>query len=457
MDELRLPYNFKPRPYQRAFMDAMDRGTNRAILVWNRRSGKDTVCAHQACKMAFQRVGTYFHMLPTTRQARKVVWEAIDKKGKRMIDAVFPHEIRSGEPNSTEMMIPLRSGSRYQCVGSDNYDALVGTNPVGVIFSEFALADPRAFDFIRPILRENDGWAVFPSTPRGLNHFKDLYELAKNDPSWFVSHKTVDETGTVTLEDLEEERRSGMPEELIQQEYYCSFTSTNVGSVFGRYLENADKEGRISPAVKWNPDGGPVIASLDIGFHDSTACWFWQIFPDRPVLIDFEEASGLDAPDWIELLKNKPYEYERIYLPHDAKAKTFQTRFSAQEQFIASGLPTALLPQMRIPDRINAARTIFPICVFQRDLCANGLRALRSWEYKWNDDLKVFSKTPAHTWASHAGDSFTYGATVVALHYKKLKPAETAPQEGAGAHYTFSLESLFSSRDNNFSRIRERV
>ena len=456
MSELQLPHDFTPRPYQRDLMSYMDRGGKRAVCVWHRRAGKDLTGAHQIAKCSFQRTGLYWHLLPTQRQGRKVVWDAITGQGERLIDHVFPPEIRAGDPNGTDMKIPLRSGSLYQVVGSDNYDSLVGSNPVGVLFSEWSLADPRAWEFVRPILRENNGWAAFIYTPRGYNHGYDLLQIAKQNPSWYWSIKSIMDTGVLTEADLEEERKAGMPEELLQQEYFCDFASANVGTVLGKGIELADRENRLLENLAWDPDGGPVVVSNDLGFRDSTATWFWQFYPDKIALIDYEEESGMDAEDWITLLKAKPYVYEMIYLPHDAKAKTFATKYSAHEQFIASGLPTTILPRMRIADRINAARVLLPRCIFQKNLCTRGLSALRAWAYSWDDERRVFSKDPHHDWASHGGDSFTYGASVISHHFKPKASAERSAPELHGANYAFTLEQLHQDSPGT-GRVRARV
>jgi phage terminase large subunit len=76
------------------------------------------------------------------------------------------------------MMIRFKSGSTWQVIGSDNYDALVGTPPIGVVFSEWALSSPQAWSLIRPILAENGGWAMFITTPRGRNHAHRMHEMA---------------------------------------------------------------------------------------------------------------------------------------------------------------------------------------------------------------------------------------------------------------------------------------
>jgi hypothetical protein len=148
MPEIFLPNEFTPRPYQNDLMSYFDHGGLRAACVWHRRSGKDMTMLHQAAKMAMQRVGGYYHMLPEFSQARKVIWDAIDIDGNRMIDQAFPHEIRA-DTHIADMKITFHGGSYWQLVGSDRYDALMGTNPVGVTFSEYSIADPTAWDYIQ--------------------------------------------------------------------------------------------------------------------------------------------------------------------------------------------------------------------------------------------------------------------------------------------------------------------
>ena len=129
-------------------------GGGRAALVWHRRSGKDATALNFAACAAHRRVGVYWHMLPTATQARKAVWDAVGADGRKVLDQVFPRVLRRAT-NVTEMKIEFKCGSIWQLVGSDNYNALVGANPVGVVFSEYSLADPAAWDYVRPILAEN--------------------------------------------------------------------------------------------------------------------------------------------------------------------------------------------------------------------------------------------------------------------------------------------------------------
>ena len=152
-------------------------GGKRAVAVWHRRAGKDITALHRTMLQMLHRVGTYWHMLPLQNQARKVIWDGIvdGPDGPiKLIDWAFPQELRTATL-AQEMKIRFANGSEWQLCGSDNYNALVGSNPVGIVMSEYSVSKPEAWEYIRPILAENGGWALFIYTPRGLNHGHDLY------------------------------------------------------------------------------------------------------------------------------------------------------------------------------------------------------------------------------------------------------------------------------------------
>ena len=247
---IQIPHRYQPRPYQLPILKALDSGIKRAVAVWHRRAGKEKTFINYVARCAFQRIGTYFYIFPTYTQAKKVLWDGRDKEGFPFM-AHFPREVVS-KKNETELRVELVNGSAVQLVGSDNIDSVLGTNPVGCVFSEYALQNPSAWDYMRPILRENGGWAIFDYTPRGKNHGWDLYQMARGNRDWYAEILTVDDTHAISVEDIDKERQAGMNEELIQQEFYCSFEGVLTGSVFGKAMQEADKDGRIC-GVAWDP------------------------------------------------------------------------------------------------------------------------------------------------------------------------------------------------------------
>ena len=181
--ELVLPYSWEPRDYQLDVWNYMEglQENKRAVCVWHRRSGKDVTAINIVSVKSQERVGLYWHLLPTYKQGRAIVWNGFTRDGRAFLDHFHPDLIEA--KNSTEMRITFKNGSQYQVVGTDDINSLVGTNPIGCIFSEYSLHDPGAWEYIRPILLENGGWALFIYTARGRNHGWTLLEMAKKNKS----------------------------------------------------------------------------------------------------------------------------------------------------------------------------------------------------------------------------------------------------------------------------------
>lgn len=219
--EITIPHKFEPRKYQLNLLQALDNGIKRAIIVWNRRSGKDKVCFNYMVRQALEKKGTYFYFLPTYSLAKKVVWDNIDNNGFKMLDHI-PRELIVST-NATELKIELLNGSIIQLIGADEFKkGGVGTNPIGVVFSEFSITDPEAWKYVSPILAVNGGWAIFNFTPRGMNHAFNLLQQYKENDKWFCQVLTNEETQVLTGEALEEERANN-PQDFFEQEYYCKF------------------------------------------------------------------------------------------------------------------------------------------------------------------------------------------------------------------------------------------
>ncbi len=235
--EIKIPYKYKPRDYQLPLLKALDGGIKRALTVWHRRSGKDKTDWNYMIKKALEEKGTYFYFLPTYSQAKKVIWDNIDNDGFKMLDHV-PGELTESK-NSTELKIELKNGSIIQLIGADSFEKnSVGTNPRGIVMSEYSINDPNVWDFIRPILMANKGWAIFNFTPRGMNHAWKLLQIAQNNPeAWFSEILTIEDTGIITPEEVEQEIKEGMPRGLAEQEFYCKFLD-GAGQFFKRIDDN---------------------------------------------------------------------------------------------------------------------------------------------------------------------------------------------------------------------------
>jgi hypothetical protein len=436
MPAIELPYNWEPRRYQLSLWRYLENGGGRAVAIWHRRSGKDDLALHWTATSALKRQGNYWHLLPQASQARKAVWDAVNPHtGRRRIDEAFPRELRD-TTREQEMMIKFKNGSTWQVVGSDNYNSLVGSPPVGVVFSEWALADPAAWAFLRPILLENDGWALFISTPRGHNHAATMYESAISNSDWFAELLTVEDTGVFSAEQIERERREYHDhygptegEAHFRQEYYCDFEAAVPGAYYAEALRHAEQEGRVTK-VPHDP-AASVETWWDLGVSDATAIWFVQYVGKEIHVIDYYEQSGEPLAHYATVLDEKRqkhgYNYSRHIAPHDIEARELGTgkpRIKIARQL---GIRFDVCPRHYVQDRIEATRNAITRCWFDRDACKRGLEALKQYRKEWDDKRQTFKPHPLHDWTSHAADAFGYGCFAEPKQQAKLKARKNRP------------------------------
>lgn len=409
MAEITLPHNFKPRDYQLPLLEAMDRGYKRAVQVWHRRAGKEkTDFAGIICKKMMQRVGSYYYVFPKLTQGRKILWDGMDKSGFKFLDH-FPKALLKGSPNQTEMKFTAINGSVFQVVGSDHFDSVMGTNPVGMVFSEYSLQDPMCWSYFRPILAENGGWAIFNFTPRGENHAHQIYNLAKKDPKrWYSQLLTVDDTHAVAPEVLEQER-----DEIIQlngndalywQEYYCSFSVAISGAYYAAQIDRAYKGGRIGN-VPHDPRV-TVDTWWDLGINDRMSIWFTQTVGQERRVIDYYENMDTGMPHYIAKLQEKNYIYGKHTAPHDISQRELmngQTRIKTAD---ALGIKFEIAPRTPVVDGIDSVRGIFDFCWFDGDKCREGLNALKNYRKQFDEKRKTYLNKPYHDWASNGADAF---------------------------------------------------
>jgi phage terminase large subunit len=397
---------FKPRPYQLPIFDALEnKGYRRVLAILPRRAGKDVCGFNLMVRKALITVGVYYYIFPTYSQAKKVIWDSLTNDGRRFLDYI-PEELIK-QTNSQEMKIKLHNGSLIQLVGSDNYDSLMGTNPRGVVFSEYALQDPRAYQFIRPILTANDGWALFLSTPRGKNHLWELYQIALQSSYWFCYKLTVEDTNHIPLHEIEREKAEGvMSEDLIQQEYYTSFTMGVEGSYYAKYLDKMRLNGQIGD-VPWEPSF-LVHTSWDLGVRDSTVLLWYQKIGQTVRVIDCYENSKEGLEHYIKIINQKPYNYGKHIAPHDIQVREFSSGMTRIEKARQLGINFTQCPRHEIEDGIEVVRSTLPKTWIDERACAPLLKALGNYRQEYDPRRKVYKPKPLHDWSSHYADCMRY-------------------------------------------------
>lgn len=358
-----------------------------------------------------QVVGNYYYTFPTYAQGKKALWEGRGKDKVRYLD-YFPKVLLDGEPNDTEMKVRYKNGSLFQVLGVDDYNKVVGTNPRGIVFSEYSLQNPKAWEYMRPILAENKGWAIFNFTPRGKNHAHKLYEMALSNPNWFVSKLTVDDTHALTEEDIEEERRSGMSEDLVQQEFYCSFISAIQGSIYWQEVDKAEKNNQFTD-VPYDPRL-LVHTVWDLGKDDTNCIGFYQSNGLTVRKIDYLSGNKKGLPDWIREVKNKPYQYGKHFAPHDIQVSDYSLTGNQSRLEVAAdmGIEFQIVPNISVQDGIEAGRRFFSRLYVDKTRCAEFLDAIPQYTRVYDEENKIFKDKPLHDWTSHYADEHRYASLV---------------------------------------------
>lgn len=395
------------RDYQAKAWDyLMEHNTRRSFFIWHRRAGKDLFGLQYLVARAMVDVGNYWYILPQQNQVRRAIWEGITSKGTRYLDLIPEEAVY--KKSEQEMKITLRDpinpnnpGSIISFLGGDRYDTLVGAGIKGCVISEYALQRPNLYDLaIQPMLMESRGWVMFNTTPRGQNHAYDMYRALKDDPEAYTSLLTIEDTGVMDLSDIEIERKRGKPEEIIQQEFYCSWA----GAIHGAYYADVLQKAEVGD-FPYDPRY-PVHTCWDLGVSDSMAIWFVQFINGTIRLIDYYEASTFGLGHYADVVLSKGYRYVGHHLPHDGVQRQLTPTEKAQSiqgQLLTLGLNNVdIIPRTKdVYADIQAVRGILPICRFDNK-CKQGYQALQNYRREYDEDRKCFKNNPLHDWASHA-------------------------------------------------------
>lgn len=404
-------------------------------MVCHRRAGKTVAAINDIVIKALRSIKEnprYAYVAPFYSQAKSIAWQYLK-------DAVreFATEIRE-----SELSVRLPNDAIIRLFGADNPDTLRGLYFDGIILDEFGDFRPKLYgEVILPTIADRQGWLLAIGTPKGKNNaFYEVCKQAKNSPDWFFKELKASTSGILPQSELDLMREQ-MSEEQYDQEFEVSFSAALIGTYYSAQIAQMERDNRISDKYDYDPNF-PVYAACDIGISDSTVFWFWQERPDGICVFDLHYNNNEALQHYFDTLNSKGYRYEKVYLPHDARAKSLQTGKSTVEQFVDAGFPVDITPNLKVQHGIDATRATFPL-IYMNPRCEYGIEALRVYRKKYDDKNKVFLQQPLHDWASDFADAFRYLCLVankkpVAVEREKKTVVET-PQ--------YTLNDLFKHNE----------
>lgn len=370
------------------------------VIVLHRRAGKTVAALNHLQRDALRTNGAFFaYIAPTYKQAKMIAWDMI-KEYSRVIPGI--------KYNESELTVIYPNGSKIRLLGADNPDSLRGIALWGCVFDEYSQQPSNIFpEIVRPALADNKGYAIWIGTPKGHNNFYELYQHSLQDDKWLGLLLTVEETGALDAEEVDDAKVIMSPDE-FRQEFYCSFEAAIRGAYYSDQIEAMRREERIT-TVAYEPNL-PVNTYWDLGVNDATTIIFVQFHNGQKRIIDYYENSGEGLAHYAKVLQDKGYVYGKHYAPHDIQVKELGTGLTRLEQARSLGINFLITPNIKVEDGINAARIVFNSCWFDQEKTDKLIESLSQYHKEWDDKRGVFKNQPYHDWSSHAADAFRYFA-----------------------------------------------
>lgn len=380
-----------------------------------------------------------------------------DKIAKFGLEAFF--EVLETEIRGPRGSIIVFKG--MQSYNASNIKSLEGYDIAWV--EEAQTLSQHSLDLLRPTLRKEGSEIWFSWNPRFKTDPVDQF-FRKNPPEDAISVMVnwYDNPWFPEVLRKEMEHDFATDEDKAEHIWNGAYGSSQ-GAILARWVGKAEREGRVNNEVEFDREGAPIEVSADLGFRDTASFWYWQRTLGGFRVLAYDGDTGLDADEWIPRIRNKIIEIcgggklGKIWLPHDARAKTFQSKYTTIERFAKEfGVDkVAIVPQSKKQDQINAARHIIQRCEFHRDNCEDGIDGLVAWEYSYNEESGVFSREPLHNWASHPSDAFAYGCQV--MQESVAKEPETPIIHALKGHngriVTATLDQLWAETPKRVERI----
>lgn len=452
-DKIYLADKFQLRDYQQPIWDALQSGFDRLLLCLPRRSGKDFLLWNYAIFYAMQKTRLVHYVLPTYGQANRAVFSGLTIDGQRFIDQVPATYLKN--INQSDMKIILKNNSVIQCLGGDTHNISIrGTNPSLVILSEYAyMQDASILDTVTPIISANNGTLIIASTPNGKNHFWHTFIAAKDNPNWFVYHRTINETNHIPEEQLNEEKNRMSPE-LYAQEYLCSFERGISGAVFGNCLNKLKQAEQITH-VAYDPML-LVHCAIDIGVNDATTIIWFQTSTNGEIIkiIDCYRNTGLGLDHYVEIMQKKPYwgRMGKFFAPHDLSNREWGSgavsRYEIARQL---GVTFTILKQQDLDDGIENVMMMFPRFWIDQTRCKSLVDAIENYYKQWDETRQIYSRKPVHNWASDYCDALRYLCQGVALTKQGMAPGDLERERARAMSIEGELPRVFR-QDHRYDR-----
>jgi len=280
------------------------------VVVAGRRFGKTFLAINELAKFARFPNAKCLYIATSFRQAKTVIWEDLK-------DILFAKNWIK-KANESDLSLTLVNGSTITLRSSENRDTLRGTKYDFIALDEFADMHPDTWlSVLRPTLSDTGGHAMFIGSPKGRNHFWDLWSSASAQEDWSSHQYTTIEGGQVPAEEIEAAKRD-LDVRRFEQEYEAKFIQNNQ-IVFYSFTEDNIVVKPILPE-----DRTPLHIGMDFNISPMSAC-IAQKNKDDIHVFDEIEIWGSNTYEMVKEIRNRYGNQRQIFVYPDASGASRST------------------------------------------------------------------------------------------------------------------------------------
>lgn len=350
-------------------------GARFRVVVAGRRFGKTFLALVYLLQAAGEPGSICWYIAPTYRQAKQIAWKLLKRLLALNLDGL--------KVNETDLTIEFQNGSEISLRGADNPDSLRGVSLNACVLDEYADMDEAAWsEVIRPALADKMGSALFIGTPKGFNHFYDLWSAAHSRENWAAWSFTTAQGGNVAIEEIEAARAELDPR-TFKQEFEASFEALT-----GRVYQHFERATHVRGDLEDN--GGPLLIGMDFNISPMSAVVGVRAGDQLHILDAIEIPNGNTELMAKEILRRYPGRRVQVY--PDASGQSRRTSAPSgitdhvllrQAGFTVVAPPSNPL----VVDRVNEVNALFRnaegvVRCYVAAKCAPLIKCLEGLTYK---------------------------------------------------------------------------
>lgn len=337
---------------------------------------------------------------------KRLLMDQIEELGLSVYYEVLESEIR-GKRNDTLFI--------FSGLSTQTADSLKSYERLTKVWCEEAHSiSKRSWDVLIPTVREDDSEILISFNPE-LDTDITYQRFVVSPPDDCMSVKMNYEDNPFFPKVLEKERLrcKQLDPEGYDNIWEGMCKPAVVGAIYYKQVAEAELNGQFcnvpyDPLLK-------VHIIIDIGWNDSMSISFVQRLRSEIRVIDYIEDDHRTLDSYSAEMKDRQYNWGKLFLPHDGKHKDVKTGKSCGEIMEKMGWSVEYTDNVSIEDGIKATRMAFRQMYFDKNKTDRLIQCAKRYRRQVNQQTQE-AGAPLHDEFSHGADNLRY----IALNAEKM-------------------------------------